>query len=190
MSKRRPGLEPHERDDWPTPAPAVVPLLRLLKPHTRFIEPCACAGELIGHLEQAGHQCVASYDLPIDARTARYAVEPDAVFITNVPWRRQFGMNDIIINLSDQRPLWALIYADWLFTSRAAPLLPRLRVIAVIGRVRWVQDSKYSGMENSCWCLFDRPQPGDLATIRFVGRVGAGRADVDTSLLACGQEAA
>lgn len=169
MSKRRPGLEPRERDDWPTPALAAVPLLRLLKPYTRFIEPCCGAGELVGHLERAGHICAGFYDLPVDARTASYPIEPDTIFVTNVPWRRQFGMNDIIANLSDQAPLWALLYANWLFTSQATPCLPRLRAIAVIGRVKWIPDSKYSGMENSCWCLFDRPQPG--VAIQFVGRV-------------------
>ncbi len=121
MSKRRPGLKPRDRDDWPTPWPAVVPLLKLLEPRTKFIEPCCGAGELVEHLKRAGHVCAVACDLPIDARTASYAIEPDTIFVTNLPWRRQFGMNDIIVNLSDQRPLWGLVYADWLFTSRATP---------------------------------------------------------------------
>ena len=148
MSKRRPGLKPRDRDDWATPLRAVVPLLELLEPGTRFIEPCCGAGELVGHLESAGHVCVASYDLPIDARTARYTVEPDTIFITNVPWRRRFEPNRIIANLSDQQPLWGLIYTDWLFTSHAVPYLPRVRVIAAIGRVKWIPDSESGGMEN------------------------------------------
>jgi hypothetical protein len=174
MSKRRPGLKPRERDDWPTPWPAVLPLLPRLRPRTRFVEPCCGSGELIKHLESAGHVCTASYDLPIDARTASYAIDSDTIFITNVPWRRRFEPNRIIANLSDQRPLWALLYSDWLFTSSAAPYLPRLRAIAVIGRVKWVPNSPYSGgMENSCWCLFDRPQPAAHAAIGFHGRIAA-----------------
>jgi hypothetical protein len=173
MSKRRPGLKPRERDDWPTPWPAVVPLLKLLQPGTKFVEPCAgAARELVRHLERDGHRCVASYDLPIDARIASYAIDSDTIFITNLPWRRRFEPNKIIVNLSDQRPLWALLYSDWLFTSRAAPYLPRLRAITVIGRVKWVPDSPYSGgMENSCWCLFDRPRPEADVAIQFIGRV-------------------
>jgi hypothetical protein len=150
------------------------PLLRLLAPGTRFIEPCAGAGDLVGHLERAGHVCVASYDLPIDARTASYATA-DAVFITNPPWRPQFEPNKIIANLSDQRPLWALLYSDWLFTLRATPFLPRLRTVAVVGRMKWIEGSAHSGYENCCWCLFDRPRPDALVAIRFHGKAPAGR---------------
>ena len=181
MSKRRPGLPPRDRDDWPTPWPAVVPLLRLLEPRTKFVEPCCGAGELVRHLERAGHVCAGTYDLPIDARTTSYAIEPDALFVTNLPWRRQFGMNDIIINLSDHRPLWGLVYADWLFTLRAAPLLPRLRTVAAIGRVKWIPNSEHSGMENTCWCLFDRPLPDARAAVRFVGRIAAARGRMRTA---------
>jgi hypothetical protein len=178
MSKRRPGLKPRERDDWPTPWPAVIPLLKLLEPRTKFAEPCCGAGELVAHLESAGHRCVLASDLPTDARIARYAVERDVVFVTNLPWRPRFEPHKIIENLSNQRPLWALIYSDWLFTSRAVPYLPRLKAIAVIGRAKWVPNSKYSGgMENSCWCLFDKPQPTAHATIHFHGRVASVRAD-------------
>jgi hypothetical protein len=91
--------------------------------------------------------------------------------------RRQFGMNDIIINLSDQRPLWGLVYADWLFTSRATPCLPRLRTIAVVGRVKWIPGTEHVGFENCCWCLFDRPRPDAPAAIHFHGRVASTHAD-------------
>jgi hypothetical protein len=170
MSKRRPGLPQRERDDWPTPWPAVAPLLAHLAPKTPFIEPCAGAGELVQHLERAGHVCAGAFDLPIDARVARYATNPGDTFITNVPFRPQFEPHKIIENLSNQRPLWALLYSDWLFTSRAAPYLNRLRKVVVIGRVKWLPDSKFTGgFENACWCLFDKPAP--LPMIQFAGRI-------------------
>jgi hypothetical protein len=175
MSKRRPGLKPRDRDDWPTPWPAVLPLLPHLKPHTSFVEPCAGGGELVGHLERAGHRCVLASDLPTDARIARYDIASDAIFVTNLPFRKRFEPGKIIENLSDQRPLWAIIYSDWLFTTSALPYLPRLRAIAAIGRVRWIPGSPTSGMENSCWCLFDRPQSDAHAVIRFMGREKASR---------------
>jgi hypothetical protein len=172
---KRSNFPRRERDDYPTPWPAVVPLLKHLKPGTRFVEPCCGAGELVGHLERAGHTCAASYNLPIDARTTSYAIDPDAIFITNPPWRPRFEPNKIIANLSDQRPLWALLYSDWLFTLRATPYLARLRAVAVVGRVRWVPGTKHSGFENSAWCLFSRPRSDTLAAVRFYGHVGAGR---------------
>jgi hypothetical protein len=142
----------------------------LLERGTRFVEPCAGGGELVGHLEREGHICVGAYDLPVDARTARYTVVPDAVFITNIPWRKAFEPNKIIVNLSDQRPSWVLLYSDLLFTQHAAPLLSRLRAVVVIGRVKWIPDSKFTGgMENSCWCLFDKPDPA--GAVRFIGHL-------------------
>ena len=61
------------QDKYDTPAEAVLPLLPHLKPCARFIEPCCGAGYLFGHLKHAGHVLVGTYDLPIDARTTRYA---------------------------------------------------------------------------------------------------------------------
>jgi hypothetical protein len=43
-----------ERDFYPTPAEAVVPLLPHLSPRTRFSEPCAGDGALIDHLTARG----------------------------------------------------------------------------------------------------------------------------------------
>jgi hypothetical protein len=170
MSKRRPGLPQHERDEWSTPLKAAVPLLKLLAPNTKFVEPCCGDKQLIGHLVDAGHVCAGAYDLPVDARTARYDdVDPDAIFISNPPWRRRFEPNRIIANLSDQRPSWMCLYTDWLFCSHAVPYLPRLRVIAGIGRVQWVPNSESGGYENAFWGLFDKPDP--RATVRIVGRV-------------------
>jgi len=163
-----------ERDDYATPWRAVAPVLRFLAPGTRFIEPCSGAGELVGHLERAGHVCVASCDLPIDARTTSYSTA-NAIFVTNPPWRPQFEPHKIIANLSDQRPLWALMYTDWLFTLRATPFLPRLREVVVIGRMKWIEGTKHSGYENCCWCPFDRPRPDASVVIRFHGKARAGR---------------
>jgi hypothetical protein len=46
--------------------------------------------------------------------------------------------------------------------------LPRLRMIVSIGRVRWIPDSEYTGKDNACWYLFERPSA--WAQIRFIGR--------------------
>jgi hypothetical protein len=144
MSKRRPGFDRHERDNYPTPWAAVLPLLPHLKPGTRFIEPCAGEGWLAGHLKRAGHICAGAFDLPgHDARTARYDVKGVDFFITNPPWQTRPNnlLHPIIVNLSDQAPAWMLIYSDWLFTSQATPLLPRLKAVVVIGRQKWIAGS-------------------------------------------------
>jgi hypothetical protein len=51
-------------------------------------------------------------DLPDrDVVSARYDdVEPDAIFLTNLPWRRDV-LRPAIINLSNQPPLWTLLDA-------------------------------------------------------------------------------
>ncbi len=117
---KRTNFPRRERDDYPTPWPTVVPLLPHLKPGAKFIEPCCGAGDLVGHLVSAGHVCIAASDLPIDARTASYAIEPDTIFITNLPWRPRFEPNKIIANLSDQSPFWALLYRSLTSSSPSA----------------------------------------------------------------------
>ena len=62
------------QDEYNTPREAVLPLLECLKPRTQFVEPCAGAGHLTGHLKRAGHILAGAYDLPDDARTKRYDV--------------------------------------------------------------------------------------------------------------------
>ena len=171
MSKRLPGHDRRERDNYPTPWAAVPSLLPHLKSETRFIEPCAGEGWLVGHLKRVGRICVGAFDLPAhDARSARYDVEDADGFITNPPWQTRPAnlLHPIIINLSNQLPTWLLIYSDWLFTSQATPLLPRLKAVVVIGRQKWITGSKTVGYDNCCWALFDRPD--DRATIRFIGR--------------------
>ena len=178
MSKRRPGYGHRERDNYPTPWAAVLPLLSHLKPSTRFIEPCAGEGWLVGHLKRAGHICAGAFDLPgHDARTTRYDLKAVDAFITNPPWQTRPSniLHPIIINLSDQAPAWMLIYSDWLCTSQATPLLPRLKAIAVIGRQKWIAGSESAGFDNCCWCLFGRPRADGPS--RSVREMDAGTSD-------------
>ena len=159
-----------DRDNYPTPYKATTPLLECLKPRTKFIDPCCGAGFLVAHFESAGHACVGRYDLPDrDVVSARYDdVEPDAIFVTNLPWRRDV-LHPAIINLSNQRPLWTLLDAGWLFTMQAAPFMARLRGIVAVGRLKWIPDSKHTAKDDAAWMLFDRPRPNETALIHFVG---------------------
>jgi hypothetical protein len=65
MSKRADrAFERVSKDDYPTPAAAVEPLLRQLPPGSYFVEPCVGEGRLAEHLVAAGHRCAGAYGLP------------------------------------------------------------------------------------------------------------------------------
>jgi hypothetical protein len=158
------------RDDYETPVAAVTPLLPWLAAGRRFIEPCAGAGVLAGHLKRAGHVLAGAFDLPVDARSHRYDVDDADCFVTNPPyWGRRDDLHPLIVNLSDQAAAWLLMPGDWLFNRSSAPLMPRLRLIVAVGRVKWIPDSPFTGKDNCAWMLFGRPDDG--AAVRFfVGR--------------------
>lgn len=151
-----------ERDFYATPESAVSPLLPFLRPGTRYAEPCAGDGTLIGWLGDGGHHCASAYDIEPqvctvwrhDART-RLVGNIDC-FITNPPWARPI-LHELIVHLSNQHPTWLLFDADWMHTRQAAPFLSRLRQIVSIGRVKWIPDSPHTGKDNCCWYLFTAP---------------------------------
>jgi hypothetical protein len=171
---KRSSFERRERDWYPTPYEAVVPLLGHLDPRTKFIEPCAGDGALIAHLLVAGHYLSQSSDIEprtdwiatADATTHHYGELHSAIFITNPPWARDI-LHPIIENLSRQAPTWLLFDADWMHTRQSAPFMPYLRKIVSVGRVKWIQDSPFTGKDNCCWYLFDQTSE---APAQFVGR--------------------
>lgn len=174
---KRSSFDRVERDWYPTPREAVLPLLPHLAPGTVFLEPCAGNGLLIDHLQAAGHRCTYGVDSapqwPIvrygDATTMRYNMNGATCFITNPPWVRS-TLHPLIVNLSDQAPTWLLFDADWQHTRQSAPFLPRLRRIVSVGRVKWIPDSKMTGKDNCAWHLFDKPS--EIAA-EFYGRPSA-----------------
>jgi hypothetical protein len=164
---KRSSFERLPQDSYATPFAAAAVLFPHLPPRSRYVEPCAGQGKLIQHLESVGHELVSAHDLPTDARSHRYDVPADVIAITNPPWKRAI-LHEIIVNLSNQFPsVWLLLDFNWLATKQAGPYLPRLRRIAIIGRVKWIEDSKFTGKDDSCWCLFSKPSE-EPAT--FIGR--------------------
>ena len=160
---KRSNFERRERDFYPTPRSAVLPLLRHLPGGLKYFEPCAGDGALIRALP-AG-TCVGSCDIDpavdwIAKKNAIGLTEYDMAgvdaIITNPPWDRKV-LHLIITHLSDLRPTWLLFDADWVHTKQAAPFLPRLRKIVSVGRVKWIPDSKMTGKDNCAWHLFDVP---------------------------------
>jgi hypothetical protein len=164
-----------ERDNYPTPLSAVLPLLECLPPQTKFYEPCRGENDLVGHLTKAGHLLVGSSDEELDARTTQYRIPEDSVFITNPPWNRP-TLHAILTNLSNQAPAWLLIDADWAHTRQSIPYLPRLRTIVATGRHRWIPGTKFTSKDNACWHLFNKPRP-ETRVVNFFGRAESGIAD-------------
>lgn len=171
---KRSDFERRERDFYPTPYAAVVPLLGHLPPRTLFVEPCAGDGALVSHLHRHGHHCVDATDIdpgnPFigarDVMTAR--IGGGQFFITNPPWDRTI-LHPLIEHLSDQAPTWLLFDADWMHTKQALPYLGRLVKIVSVGRVKWIPDSKMTGKDNCCWYLFYGEFRGQT---EFYGRFG------------------
>lgn len=170
---KRSNFERVERDFYPTPYEAVVPLLDMLPLATGFAEPCAGDGSLIDHLVSDGHHCDYACDIEplrsdIEKFNAFNITKTTAeMFITNPPWSRDI-LHPLIMHLSGIAPTWLLFDADWMHTKQSAPFLPRLKRVVSVGRVKWIPDSKMTGKDNCAWYLFDASHQGAAV---FYGRM-------------------
>ena len=157
---KRSNFERVPRDFYPTPYPAVEPLLPYLPVGTTFCEPCAGTGALIDHLVGNGHACTFACDIApqrgdvvmLDAFDVRTKAD---FFITNPPWDRKI-LHDLIAHLSDMAPTWLLFDADWKHTKQSAKLMSRCVKVVSVGRVKWFPETKMTGKDNCAWYLFDR----------------------------------
>ena len=171
---KRSSFERVERDYYPTPYQAVIPLFYHLPETYTFIEPCAGDGRLVDHLSDRGGSCIHSSDIEprrddisqINCFDVDITIDTDYC-ITNPPWDRKI-LHPMIEYYSDKVPTWFLFDADWVHTKQSIPYIPRLRKIVSVGRVKWIEGSKTSGKDNVAWHLFDTPS--DEPT-QFFGRV-------------------
>lgn len=169
---KRSNFERVPRDFYPTPESAVLPLLPHLPKGTRFSEPCAGDGRLVQWLEAAGHQCVYASDIEpracfvAEKDALEFAADSEEAVITNPPWTRPI-LHAMIEQFSSQRPTWLLFDADWMHTKQSAPFMPWLRKVVSVGRVKWIEDSPFTGKDNCCWYLFDQ---NSEAPAEFIGR--------------------
>ena len=169
-----------ERDFYPTPEAAVVPLCDHL-PYEQFTyyEPCWGAGDLWRHLSANSNGFGCGSDIDISrAEKEPWLLEKDALdlteddvadcdfIITNPPWDRKI-LHPMIEHFSAMRPTWLLFDADWVHTKQSAPFMPWLRKIVSVGRVKWIPDSKMTGKDNCAWHLFDASGSGPT---EFYGR--------------------
>ncbi|WP_206530065.1 hypothetical protein [Nordella sp. HKS 07] len=152
---KRSNFERREADFYPTPQAAVVPLIPHLRGINSFAEPCSGDGTLVRHLEEIGLRCVYAGDIRTgqDALAVDNYGEIDAI-ITNPPYSRPV-MHALISHFEKIAPTWLLLEYDWTATKQARPFMRRCSNIVVIGRLRWIPGTKYSGKDNFAWCRFD-----------------------------------
>ena len=164
---KRSDFETRQLAFYPTPREAVAPLTAHLPDNVTFCEPCAGAGDLVKHLEHYKHKCTIAYDVAprqewILAGDAVWLQKPDLCgadfIITNPPWERVV-LHQIIERCSKLAPPWLLFDVDWMHTRQATPYLKLCKSIVSIGRVKWIENTKNSGMDNCCWYLFFDPPP-------------------------------
>ena len=142
---KRSNFERVERDFYPTPYAAVLPLLPHLPEAVRFHEPCAGDGDLVMHLEDNGHVCAQRGDIS-----------------TGHP---------LIDALPRLAPTWLLFDADWMHTRQSAPLMHYCRKIVSVGRVKWIPGSKMTGKDNCAWYLFEQTNDWRTPVTEFYGRI-------------------
>lgn len=179
---KRSSFERVERDYYPTPKAAVIPLIPHLPNSFTYAEPCAGDGRLCRHIDELtnsgailtlasdieprdeGIEAINALDLQVPSNTE--------FIITNPPWGRlkkhDYIMHKLIVHFSNQRPTWLLFDSDWVHTEQSASYVhERLVKIVSVGRVKWIEDSAGTGKDNCAWHLFDVNKSGP---IEFVGR--------------------
>lgn len=173
MSKRA-NFDRHPRDYYPTPYKAVEALIGYLPTEGTFIEPCAGNGALVDVLESTfGMICLDKFDLEPQKEGIRQfdatkykAENPDTFLtheniyvdyiITNPPFKWEL-LKPIIDNLLTLNTnIVLLLPADFMHNKRMKDLLKKCYQIVSIGRIKWIEDSPYSGKENYCWYFFNR----------------------------------
>ena len=164
---KRSDFELRKHGAYDTPPEAVRGLLPHLGDRQRFFEPCAGQGMLIDALTDAGHACSGAIDIEPrrqdivqgDVFKSRFLPENGfELFITNPPWplpRSQgYPTVDIAQRLSELKPTWLLLSADFAHNAYFRVLSDRCQKIVSIGRVSWMGNG-ISGFENCAWYLFD-----------------------------------
>jgi hypothetical protein len=170
---KRSNFERVARDCYDTPYDAVIPLLYHLPDNTEFIEPCAGKNALVQHLQLNGHRCILASDVnPRDSGIQNCCVfeqsfPSSGIIITNPPWNRKILHPLIEKIISEEKSAWLLFDADWCHTKQAIPYMPYVSDIVSVGRIKWIDGSKYTGKDNCAWY---RIEPTKCVTL-FHGRV-------------------
>lgn len=172
---KRSSFERRDKDFYPTPKEAVVPLIPYLEKEFRFSEPCFGEGSLAYWLSYTGKLNHASeiqlaqdvgFEYPENynssdgiqwGRNALDLTQKDVkdcdYIITNPPWSRNI-LHPMIHHFRGLKPTWLLFDAGWMFTKQARDYLTFCQTILSVGRLKWIPDSKYTGKDDCCWYKF------------------------------------
>lgn len=177
---KRSNFERRERDFYPTPKEAVIPLLphwiNIIPGVISFVEPCAGDLTLTNNIITLSRRNVDAFCFDIKPR-AKFVIRKDALtltkkevegydyIVTNPPWDRKI-LHPMIDHFRNLRPTWLLFDADWMHTKQASPYLKFCSKIVSVGRVKWIPDSKTTGKDNCAWYLFNDNEQETL----FYGR--------------------
>ncbi len=163
---KRAKYELKPRDKYFTPYEAVVPLDKVMEYGFSFCEPCAGDGRLVHHIEQLlpGTLCPAAFDIEPNAnwvlqKDALDLTEDDVMYcdyiITNPPFTYSI-LKPLMEKFISLRPTILLLPADYMHNIRMAPFMWQCEWVKSIGRVRWVEGSKTTGVDNFAWFKFNK----------------------------------
>lgn len=192
---KRSDFERVERDYYPTPEVAVIPLVVHLGKGTKFIEPCGGGGHLIEALESYGLECLDSFDIEPNhervnkmdalALCAYYEKTKATALITNPPWQKQKSEGEIFNKLLRHwlryfdGDIWLLFDADWIHTVQSFEFKEYCSLIVSVGRVSWLGNG-VSGVDNCAWYKFNK---NNAKPTEFCWPIGAhGRKEIKATL--------
>lgn len=174
---KRSSYRKRRHDFYETPAISLLPILPHLPPKVKFVEPTAGRAHFILGMEEHGHRCVEAYDIKQRRHKWHGEIKQADVLdpkwkprrkhdyiITNPPWSRHL-LHEMIVKFSDISPTWLMFDSDWYWTVQSIPFKPRLVKIVTVGRVKWIKNSKSSGVDNVSFYLFDKPRKNRVAKI-------------------------
>lgn len=159
---KRSEFERRKNDAYQTPPSAVAPLIPHLSGVLTFAEPCCGEGRLLHTLEDYGLECKfwGDIDTGQDALTdTEILCQRFDAIITNPPWTREI-LHPMILRFQSIAPTWLLFDADWVHTRQAAPFIDQCSHIVSVGRVKWIEDSKFTGKDNAAWHRFHAQHVG------------------------------
>ena len=156
MARRSVGFTKRANDYYPTPFEQAAVLHQHLPPGTRFVEPCAGAGDLVRHLQHFGHVCTHACDIdpqdPLidvgDGASIAPGVEP---IITNPPWSKGLLLPLLTAWLTAGRDVVVLLPVNTICNVYWAPFAPHTHSLMPAGRPRWIPNSPHKAKDDAVW---------------------------------------